>query len=71
MLSTPIQELMDENLPPESETKEWNWQAMSTAVNTALEPEDRPSGQLKQIGRDNLAEHLIDRRPRRPSPRST
>ena len=59
MLSTQIQELMDENLPPDSESKEWNWQAMTNAVNTrwSLKLTER---QLKQIGRDNLAEHIIE-----------
>ena len=59
MIPTQIHEAMDENLGPDVDPKEWNWQAMANQVNTrwGLKTTDR---QLKQIGRDNLAQHLTD-----------
>src|SRR5262249_29174302 len=57
-IPTQIHEAMEENLPAEEDQKEWNWQAMSNQVNKrwGLKTTDR---QLKQIGRDELAQHLI------------
>jgi preprotein translocase subunit SecA len=57
-IPTQIHEAMEENLPTDEDTKEWKWQAMAHAVNTrwGLKVTER---QLKQIGRDNLAENLI------------
>jgi preprotein translocase subunit SecA len=51
-----IQEALDENLGAE-DSKEWNWQALAHQVNTrySLKTNDR---QLKQIGKDNLFDHL-------------
>jgi preprotein translocase subunit SecA len=59
MIPTQINEAMDENLSADVESREWNWQAMANAVNNrwGLKTTDR---QLKQIGRDNLAQHLIE-----------
>jgi preprotein translocase subunit SecA len=59
MIPTQIQEAMDENLSADVDAKEWNWQAMSHFVNTrwGLKTTDR---QLKQVGRDNLAQHLTE-----------
>src|SRR5262249_25032814 len=59
MIPTQIQEAMDENLSTDVDAKEWNWQAMSNTVNGSwsLKTTDR---QLKQIGRDNLAQYLIE-----------
>jgi preprotein translocase subunit SecA len=55
---TQIHEAMEENLSTDVEPKDWNWQAMAHAMNTrwGLKLTER---QLKQIGRDNLAEFLI------------
>jgi preprotein translocase subunit SecA len=59
MIPTQIQEAMDENLSADVEEREWNWQAMAHAVNSrwGLKTTDRG---LKQIGRDNLAQHLTE-----------
>jgi preprotein translocase subunit SecA len=59
LIPTQIQEAMDENLSEDVDAKEWNWQAMANTVNTrwGLKTTDR---QLKQVGRDNLAQHLIE-----------
>ncbi len=53
-----ILEAMDEKLSSDVDAKEWNWQAMANTANTrwGVKVADR---QLKQIGRDNLGEHLI------------
>ncbi len=58
MIATQVSEAMDENLGAE-DSKEWNWKALSHQVNTryGLSTNDR---QLKQIGRDNLAQYLIE-----------
>jgi preprotein translocase subunit SecA len=58
-IPTQIHEAMEENLPAEEDQKEWNWQAMSNQVNKrwGLKTTDR---QLKQVGRDELAQHLIE-----------
>ena len=59
MIPTQINEAMDENLSLDVDTNEWNWQAMANQVNNrwGLKTSDR---QLKQLGRDNLAQHLTD-----------
>jgi preprotein translocase subunit SecA len=59
LIPTQIHEAMEENLPAEEDQREWNWQAMSNQVNKrwGLKTTDR---QLKQIGRDELAQHLIE-----------
>jgi preprotein translocase subunit SecA len=59
MVPTQIQEALDENLSTDVEQREWNWQAMAHQVNTrwGLKTTDR---QLKQIGRDNLAQYLTE-----------
>jgi preprotein translocase subunit SecA len=59
MVPTQINESMDENLSIDVESREWNWQAMAHQVNHrwGLKTTDR---QLKQIGRDNLAQHLTE-----------
>jgi preprotein translocase subunit SecA len=59
MVPTQVQEAMDENLSSDVDPKEWNWQAMAHQVNArwGLKTTDR---QLKQIGRDNLAQDLIE-----------
>jgi preprotein translocase subunit SecA len=57
-IPTQIHEAMEENLNTDEDPKEWKWQAMAHTVNTrwGLKATER---QLKQIGRDNLAENLI------------
>jgi preprotein translocase subunit SecA len=57
-IPTQIQEALDENLGAEDE-KEWNWQALAGQVGKryGIKTTDR---QLKQIGKDDLAQHLID-----------
>jgi preprotein translocase subunit SecA len=58
-IPTQIHEAMEENLPAEEDQREWNWQAMSNQVNKrwGLKTTER---QLKQIGRDELAQHLTE-----------
>jgi preprotein translocase subunit SecA len=57
---THIQDGLDENLPEGTEEEEWNWAAMATMANTrwGLNLNDK---HLKKIGRDHIAEHLIER----------
>jgi preprotein translocase subunit SecA len=59
MVPTQVFELMDENLSTDVDSAEWNWQALANQVHTrwGLKTTDR---QLKQIGRDNLAQYLTD-----------
>ena len=59
MIQTQIQEAMDENLGTDIDPGEWNWGAMAGRVNSlwGLKTTDR---QLKQIGRDNLAAHIME-----------
>jgi preprotein translocase subunit SecA len=56
---TQIFEAMEENLSTDVEANDWNWQAMAHSMNTrwGLKLTER---QLKQIGRDNLAEFLTN-----------
>jgi len=58
MVATAVQESLEENLGAEDE-KEWNWKALSHQMNTryGLSTNDR---QLKQMGKDNLAQFLIE-----------
>lgn len=53
-----VLEILEENLPTDVDSKEWNWQAAAKAINTrwGIKMTER---QLKQIGRDNLAQNLI------------
>src|SRR5262249_55524120 len=57
-VGTNVQEALDENLGAE-DSREWNWQALAHQVNTryGLKTTDR---QLKQIGKDNLGEYLME-----------
>jgi preprotein translocase subunit SecA len=59
MIQSQINEAMDENLSSDVEQREWNWQAMANQVNNrwGLKTSDR---QLKQLGRDNVAQYLIE-----------
>jgi preprotein translocase subunit SecA len=58
MIETQVSEAMDENFGAD-DPAEWNWQAMAGQVNKrwGLKVTDR---QLKQIGRDNLSQHVIE-----------
>jgi preprotein translocase subunit SecA len=58
MIPTQIQEALDENLGAE-DSREWNWKALSHQVNSryGLSTNDR---QLKQIGKEDLAQFLAD-----------
>jgi preprotein translocase subunit SecA len=58
MIATQVQEALEENLGAD-DPKEWNWKALSHQVNTryGLSTNDR---QIKQIGKDNLAQYLIE-----------
>jgi preprotein translocase subunit SecA len=58
LISTQILESLEENLGAE-DSREWNWKALSHQVNTryGLSTNDR---QLKQIGKDELAQFLTD-----------
>jgi preprotein translocase subunit SecA len=55
---TLVQEALEENLGGD-DAREWNWQALAHQVNTrfGLKTTDR---ELKQIGQENLAQHLND-----------
>src|SRR6266851_2705975 len=59
LIPSQIQDALDENLSQDVDAKEWNWQAMANAVNTrwSLKTTDR---KLKEIGRDNLEQFLIE-----------
>jgi preprotein translocase subunit SecA len=56
---THVQDGLDENLPEGTDEDEWNWEAMAKMANTrwGLNLKDRD---LKKIGRDHVAEHLIE-----------
>jgi preprotein translocase subunit SecA len=58
-IPTQIHEAMEENLNTDVDAKEWSWQALAHAMNTrwGLKVTER---QLKQIGRDNLAQFLTE-----------
>ncbi len=53
-------EAVEENLPEEEETTEWNWEALAKLANTRwhLSLRDRD---LRQLGRDQVGDFLIER----------
>jgi preprotein translocase subunit SecA len=55
-IETQVQDFLEENLGAE-DPKEWSWQALANQVNArwGLKTSDR---QLRQIGKDNLADYL-------------
>jgi preprotein translocase subunit SecA len=55
-----VLEALEENLPEDEETSEWNWEALAKAVNIRwhLSLRDRD---LKQLGRDQVGDFLIER----------
>ena len=58
MMSTIVLEMVDENLDPEAEEKEWNWSALSLRANTLWELQTTPA-QLRKLGRDGVTQYLI------------
>ena len=60
MAETQVINDMEENLPVEEEPDEWNWDAMAKGANArwGLNLRDRD---LKKIGRDHVAEMLIEK----------
>ncbi len=58
MISSQVFEMIDENLGEEDATQ-WNWQALSNMLNArwGLKTTDR---ELKKIGKDNLAEFVME-----------
>ncbi|HEV3255416.1 MAG TPA: SEC-C metal-binding domain-containing protein, partial [Gemmataceae bacterium] len=59
MVPTHIHEAMDENLGTDVDPREWNWKTLAQQVSSrwGLKLTDR---QLKQIGRDDLAQQLTE-----------
>jgi preprotein translocase subunit SecA len=59
MAESNIHGAIDENLPDDADEEEWNWETMAKFANASwgLKLHDRD---LKRIGRDHLAEHLIE-----------
>ena len=55
-----VLEALEENLPEEEDTAEWNWEALAKLVNVRwhLSLRDRD---LKQLGRDRVGDFLIER----------
>ncbi len=53
-----VQELLDENLNPDEDPKDWKWQELSRALSTryGIKKNDR---ELQKIGRDSLAEFVL------------
>ena len=60
MAETQVLDAIEENLPAEADQGEWNWEAMAKMANTRwrLSIRDRD---LKKVGRDHLAEMLIEK----------
>src|SRR5690606_3916957 len=60
MAESQVLDAIEENLPQEEEESEWNWESLAKVVNVRwnLNYRDRD---LKKIGRDQLAETLIDK----------
>ena len=55
-----VLDLIEENLPGDEDSSEWNWEALAKAVNTRwnLSFRDRD---LKKVGRDDVAELLLEK----------
>ncbi len=60
MAETQVLDAIEENLPSEEEESEWNWEALAKLADTrwGLNLRDRD---LKKVGRDNVAELLIEK----------
>jgi len=53
-----VMEIVEENLPTESDEEEWNWQAMANWANTRLGSNYRDRD-LQKIDRDELVQELV------------
>ncbi len=60
MAETQVLDAIEENLPTEEDASEWSWEALAKLADTrwGLNLRDRD---LKKVGRDNVAELLIDK----------
>ena len=60
LAETQVLDSIEENLPEEEDTSEWNWEALAKMADTrwGLNLRDRD---LKKVGRDHVAELLIDK----------
>ena len=60
MAETQVLDAIEENLPEDEDTKEWNWGALAKAANLRwrLNLRDRD---LKKIGRDEVADFLLEK----------
>ncbi|HEX3149453.1 MAG TPA: preprotein translocase subunit SecA [Gemmataceae bacterium] len=58
-IPTVIQEGIDENLSTEEDPNDWKWQEMSRMVNAKFGLKVKEQD-LRRIGRENLAQHLLD-----------
>jgi preprotein translocase subunit SecA len=60
MAETQVLDAIEENLPVEEDASEWNWEALAKTADTrwGLNLRDRD---LKKVGRDNVAELLIEK----------
>jgi preprotein translocase subunit SecA len=58
MIPSTVQEVIEENLNPDEDAKDWKWAELTRAVNAryGLKFQERD---LKKIGPDQLAEHLV------------
>ncbi|HLA85191.1 MAG TPA: SEC-C metal-binding domain-containing protein [Thermoguttaceae bacterium] len=55
-----VHEAIEENLPEDDDPREWNWVALAKVVDTRWRMSLRDRD-LKKIGRENLAEELIEK----------
>ena len=60
MAETHVIDAIDENLPDEDDSSEWNWEALAKFANTRWRMNLR-AHELKRHGRDGVAEFLIER----------
>ncbi|MGL6196210.1 MAG: SEC-C metal-binding domain-containing protein, partial [Thermoguttaceae bacterium] len=60
MAESQVLDAIDENLPSDAEESEWNWQALTKIANTAWKASVREVD-LKKIGRDDIADFLIEK----------
>jgi preprotein translocase subunit SecA len=60
MAEAQVLDLIEENLPADEESREWNWSALAKIANTRWQLSHRDRD-LKKIGRDNLDEYLIEK----------
>ncbi len=60
MVEGQVLEAIDENLPDDVDSREWNWEALAKTANTRwhLSLRDRD---LKRVGREDVAEFLIEK----------